>query len=49
MDWWTIAGIAVVAFVVMLSGIAWGRMHDRQARHMQDYGDRERNKYGLWK
>lgn len=33
----------------LLAGIGWKQLHDRQAQHMRDYGDKERNRHGLWK
>ena len=50
MEWLiTAGGLAVAVFAVMLTGRIWNRIHEHQARHMHEYGDRERNKYGLWK
>lgn len=49
MNLWSILKAIGGVFGFLFSGSIWTRLHDRQARHMQDYGDRERNKHGLWK
>ena len=49
MDWFTILGIAAAISIMLGSGAVWKHIHKHQADHMHQYGDRERNKYGLWK
>lgn len=57
MDWGALAvaavagalGVAVLAGGVLVIGKLWHTLHDRQIDHMQQYGDRERNKWGLRK
>ena len=42
-------GVALLAGVVIGIGRIWHTLHDRQIDHARQYGDRERNKWGLWK
>lgn len=48
---WILAlfGVAAVFVLTMISGMVWKHIHRHQADRMHQYGDRERNKYGLWK
>lgn len=49
MDWVTLALGLVGMFILLMIGRFWRRMHESHARQMLDYGDRERNKWGMWR